>query len=133
MKSIDLDQGKYPFPRHFRPPSSLIVATRDRNRRIGLGTGALEIEATVAHPDSIPAQQAQPVDAARGAGQGTVLRQGEDDSGRATDEVEEGAFRRRAVRLGRAAPPIYSSLIYEGDGQSGQMPALNSSKLIEIK
>jgi hypothetical protein len=96
--------------------SSLIRAARDRNRRLGLGTGAFKVEAAIAHLDSIAAQQPQPLDATRGAGQGTVLRHGKDDSGRAGDEVGSCARNtwkhgadiddpRSGWQLDRAVPP----------------------------
>ena len=78
----------------------LVGAAGDGDRRLGLGSAAFKVEAAIAHLDSVAAQQPHPLDAAGGASQGVVLRQGEDDGRSTADEVEEAGFWIAAIRLG---------------------------------
>ena len=78
----------------------LVGAAGDGDRRLGLGSAAFKVEAAIAHLDIVAAQQPHPFDAARGASQGVVLRQGEDDRRSTSDEVEEAGFWIAAIRLG---------------------------------
>ena len=77
----------------------LVLAARDRDRRLGLGAGAFHVEPAEAHLDAVAAQQPHPVDAAGGTGQHVGLRDGEDDGAGAGDQLEKFRLRLAAVRL----------------------------------
>ncbi len=80
--------------------SSLVLATGDRDRRLGLGARAVHIEPPVAHLDVVAAQQSHPLDAAGDAGHGVVLRHREDNRRSAPDQIEKFLLRLAAVGLG---------------------------------
>src|SRR5581483_12398214 len=68
----------------------LVEAAADHDSRVGLVASALQIQPLVAHRDLVAVQKPHALEAARGAGRGVVLWQGEDHGRGRSDKVEEG-------------------------------------------